>query len=157
MILENGRNRLPGNAERRISLNDLLRPPISTNGVAARSATNDAQRHAGQTQLQVLVILLPLYYNPDENGKRVRVEPCAFERTFAEIKQYCSGIRLYEGVGWCHSLRFRGDIDEHIKVEIDAFFNAEDLASLKNWKQKLEIRFHQDSIYMSLSGPVLWL
>jgi hypothetical protein len=156
MIPKKGNNRFPQNAGRSFSLKELLHPPISTNGVALMPTNGDALSHAGGIQLQVLVVLLPLYYNRDENGERMPVERYKFEQTFAEIRQYCSGIRLYEGKGWCHSLRFRGDFDEHIRVEIDASFNGEDLVFLKSWKRRLEIRFGQDSIYMSLC-PVLWL
>ncbi len=152
-----GQNGFLENAGRSFSLNELLRLDTSTNGVLETCAKDDTLPRVGQIQLQVLVILLPRYYNPDGNGKRVPVERSAFEQTFAEIRQYCSGFRLYEGQGWCHGLRFRGDFDEHIRIEIEAVLSDADVVFLKNWKRQLEIRFRQDSIYMSLYGPVSWL
>lgn len=142
MFGDNGHERFLENAGHSFSLRDLLEPLTSPNGVA-ETPTDSSQPRTSQIRPRVLVILLPLYYNPDENGKRIRVERCRFTQTFAEIRQYCSGFTLYKGEGWCHSLRFRGDFDEHIKIEIESCFTNEDIAFLKTWKRDLEIRFQQ--------------
>jgi hypothetical protein len=132
-------------------------PLVSTNGTSAPPVKGEEPPQTDLKHLQALIILLPLYYNPDRNGSRKPVERCALEQTFAEIKQFGVGYKVYEGEGWSPSTRFRGDFDEHIRIEIEASFNDADIAFLKSWKRDLEFRFQQDSIYMSLYGPVQWI
>ena len=137
-----------------LSLRELLRPPTCTNGVSETPCEKGALPQLDPTKVYELVILLPSFYNPDKNGDRKPIEPEIFEKTFAEIKQFVSGFRLYEGRGWCHSLRFRGDFDDHLRVELDALFSVEDMPFLQSWKLELTFRFQQDSIYMFFVGPI---
>jgi hypothetical protein len=153
----NGHDKPPENKLGCLSLHELSHPRTSINGATEPRRNNDALPKLDHTKLYVLVILLPLYYNPDETGNRMPVERDVFEETFAEIRQFGSGYRLYEGEGWCHSMKFRGDFDGHVRIEIDALFSDEDVAFLQSWKKELTLRFQQDSVYMSLSGPVIGL
>ncbi len=157
MLGKNGRRRLLENKRRGFPSHELMRPLALTNSTSKPPAKDNTLLHVDELRLQVLVILLPLYHNADRNGNRMPVERGVLEQTFAEIRQFCSGYRVYEGEGWCHSIRFRGDFDEHIRIEIEALFNDADIEFLKCWKRELELRFVQDSIYMSLYGPVQWI
>ena len=138
-------------------LHELSRPLTIANGALEVPDNNDALPQIDPTKFYALIILLPLYYNPDENGNRKPVERNVFEETLAEVRQFSSGYRLYDGEGWCHSERFRGDFDPHVRIEFDASFSNEDLVFLQSWKRLLRLRFRQDSVYMSLMGPVMWL
>jgi hypothetical protein len=155
---DDGHDKPPGNGRHRVSLRELMDQFVSTNGASGKIDKVDTLPRIDPTQLYRLEVLLPLFYNNrDERGDRIPVELSVFEKTFGEVQQYFSGFRLYEGGAWTHSIRFRGDFDGHIVVMVESFFTGEDMTFLKRWKRELILRFKQDSIYMSLSGPVLWL
>src|ERR1035437_1282942 len=124
---ENGHGHISENMPGCVSVQELLRPFALPNGAGKSSSEDDAVPQLDRTKLYMLVLLLPIRFNPDQNGNRTPVERRIFEQTFAEIKQLGTGYRIYQGGGWGHSLRFGGDFDEHIRVEFDALFGVNDI------------------------------
>jgi hypothetical protein len=105
-----------------------------------------------------LIIMIPLYLNPNDTGGRYPVEPEKIELTEKEIRQRFSGYTKCVKEGWYREA-YSGDeyFDENIQYEIDgptSGFNAE---LLTRWKCSLECRFQQKAIYMKLCGPILQL
>ena len=157
MPADDGHDKAPENGRHRVSLGSLMDQFVSTNDASEKIDKVDTLVRVDPTQLYRLEVLLPLFYNNrDECGNRIPVELPVFEKTVGEIRQNFSGFRLYEGAGWTHSIRLRGDFDGHFLILIEAFFTNEDVSFLRSWKRELTIRFKQDSIYMSFF-PVFWL
>lgn len=155
MPRNNGHGTHHENGARCVSLQDLLRPLTSPNGAGEQPCKDTAIPQLDPTKLYALVLFLPVWYNPDRNGNRKPVELRIFEQTLAEIKQFGSGFRISQGGGWGHGLRFGGDSDEHIRVEMDALFSLKDVKFLQLWKLELTLRFQQDSVYAFFVGPLI--
>jgi hypothetical protein len=109
------------------------------------------------TIVQTLIIVIPLFHNPDSHGQRIPVESTKIEETKDEIRKRFNGYSMSVIVGW-----YRGDMhkygysDRNLRFEIDGTPDEFDWAYLQTWKKSLEVRFDQRSIYMRLSKSA-WL
>jgi hypothetical protein len=112
---------------------------------------------AARAPLRTLIIHLPLFHNPDASGYRKPIEPRVLKQTLAEIEGLFIGHTAYRVKGWCRSSRPGGDSDQHIRFEIDARIGIRQKRLLRAWKEILELRFHQDGIYMRITGPIEWI
>ena len=106
------------------------------------------------------LIPLPLFYNPDELGKRDPIEDELFVRTAEEIaERFRGGGTLWvfregqvRGFWWD-----RGAIDKDVLalLEVDMEDTPANRARLKAYaKQVLKARFRQTAIYVKWIGPV---
>jgi len=113
-------------------------------------------REEQRTHVRTLVLLIPRYGNPDQNGHREPIDPTLLDKTLTEIRTYFSGYTSYRTEGWYRDGETGEEFfDEHIRFEIDCPFNDSGKVLLTSWKRKLEDRFHQRCIYMKLLGPVI--
>jgi len=100
------------------------------------------------------VFLLPLYYNPDPLGARKRIEPEKWRVTMMEIERLFPGYQQLQVSGWNSEDNVRDDL---VRFEIDLIVTPVLIAVIRRWRPILERRFEQRSIYMKVSGPVIWL
>jgi hypothetical protein len=108
--------------------------------------------------LRSLVVLIPLYYNSDLAGRREPVEHHKLYETEREIQERFSGYSKSHTEGWYRSDQTgKGFLDDLIRYQIDAVYDAATMSFLKDWKAILEQRFEQEAIYMTLSGPLVSL
>ena len=106
--------------------------------------------------LRSLVVLIPLYYNPDLAGRREPVEHDKLHQTEREIQQRFSGYGKSRTEGWYRSDQTgKGVADDLVRYQIDAVYDGETMNFLRDWKAILERRFEQEAIYMTLSGPLV--
>jgi hypothetical protein len=106
--------------------------------------------------LRSLVVLIPLYYNPDIAGRRKPVEHHKLQQTEREIQQRFSGYGKSRTEGWYWSdPTGKWLVDDLIRYQIDAVYDRAAMNFLKDWKAILERRFEQEAIYMTLSGPLV--
>ena len=100
---------------------------------------------------QTLIILLPLFHNPDSKSHRKPVSKALIQRTINEVQQLFSGYTLTRTMGWYwDETKNTGVPDELVRLEVDGIFTGGDLRALHEWKGKLRRRFKQDYIYMRL-------
>lgn len=119
---------------------------------------NNGRCGNGQSHLQTLVIHLPLYFNPDGDGRVKPVEPALLDETLEEIRSYFTGYTSYRTKGWFRDEETGEEFsDETMRIEIDAEFNNSDRVFLRRWKQRLEARFAQRCIYMKILPWVEWI
>src|SRR5260370_32655423 len=107
--------------------------------------------------LRTLTLLIPRRYNADASGTRRRIEWSKLVRTIREMKSFFSGYSSFRTTGWTSDGKPRGIRDHHFRFEMDLVLTSSVVLNLRTWKRILEDRFQQDSIYMRLSGPVIWL
>lgn len=108
--------------------------------------------------LQTLIILIPLFYNQNGDAERLAIEPVKVKQTEGEIRRYFTGYSRYQTDGWYRDVQTGEEsCDLHLRFEIDDNFTLADVAFLKKWKQTLEHRFEQRSIYMKLLVSVVCL
>ena len=109
-------------------------------------------------RVQTLILLLPMFYNVDEEGGRRRVESWKLLQTLAEIRRMFQGYSCSSRTGWFHEEATGEEYDDElIRYEIDGHFDERACRKLRLWKRKLERRFKQRSIYMKLSDAGAWL
>ncbi len=107
--------------------------------------------------LRTLVLMVPLFYNPDTRGFRKPVEGGKIGKTEEEIRRRFSGYSKYRIAGWYRDNETGSEYeDQLLRFEIDAVFSESDERFLRLWKRLLARRFQQQAIYMKLSGPVIW-
>ena len=124
---------------------------------AVRSAFNPTALHSlGDSPHLTLVILIPVYYNPDGDGIKRKVEIAKVKRTESEIRDQFSGYSRSSIDGWWRDESTGEEFQDHlIRFEIDAAFDGRTLGFVRRWKKTLESRFQQRAIYLKLSGPAL--
>jgi mRNA-degrading endonuclease YafQ of YafQ-DinJ toxin-antitoxin module len=111
-----------------------------------------------ETTLRALTLLIPRTYNPDENGRRRKVELSKLVDTFQEIRQLTPGYTLHQLQGWYKDPGNEKWVrDQHFRVDIDLLVTPKIHLFLFQWKRVLEIRFEQQSMYMSLSKEIMWV
>lgn len=100
---------------------------------------------------QTLILLLPLFHNPDCHGHRQPIAPLLLNRTVHEMQHFFSGFTVTHATGWYWNEKDKTGVpDELIRFEVDGVFTGSDLCLLHEWKEKLRRRFRQDYIYMRL-------
>ena len=118
------------------------------------------RRKAGRepANFRTLTFMIPLAYNPDENGTRSRIELSKLIRTMREIHQMFSGYSVQTAEGWYRD-KFSGKDyrDRHWRFDIDLVITPSTIKLLRAWKTLLRRRFQQEAIYMKLSDRVVWL
>ena len=128
--------------------------PVRTrigSGVALASPGGSGHWKNNPHHWQTLILLMPLFQNPDSYGHRKPISPFLIERTVDEMRNLFSGFTLSRAEGWYWNERSRiGVPDELVRFEVDGVFTGNDLYLLRTWKKKLQRRFMQDYIYMRL-------
>ncbi len=120
-------------------------------GVALATAGNNAQWKDNPQHWQTLILLLPLFYNPDSKGYRKPISNTLIQRTISEMQRMFSGYTLARVMGWYwEETKSVGVPDELVRLEVDGVFTGDDLRALHEWKRRLRRRFRQDYIYMRL-------
>jgi hypothetical protein len=100
-----------------------------------------------------VVVLIPVFYNPNADGVRKPVEPAKVAETEREIKEHISGYH-FEVDGWYRDeIASEEFLDRLIRFEIDFVPDRETVEFLTTWKEILEQRFKQRAIYFKFSGP----
>lgn len=98
-----------------------------------------------------LEILLPIYHNPDKNGKRKLIDGAEYSETYQDLMNQFGGCthvpNPVSGV-WINP-----DTGEEITDQLTVYWvvyeNTEDnIAFLKNFKEVLKERFKQNDIVM---------
>jgi hypothetical protein len=110
----------------------------------------------GVRVLYSLVVVIPLFHNPDFAGRRRPIEKAKLDRTKTEMKARFGGYTSYRSKG-CGQDKLTGKewTDCNVVFRIDAPSEQLDVDRLREWKGSLESRFAQEAIYMTLAGPVL--
>ena len=115
---------------------------------------------AGEPGVITVLIPLPVYYNPDETGRRVPIEDEKFSTTADEI-----ATGLQEG-GTLHLFREgtpqgfwwdRGIVDRDVLaiLEVDMRDTRENRGWLESYAREVLLeRFRQKAIYLKFVGPV---
>jgi hypothetical protein len=102
---------------------------------------------------QTLILLLPLFHNPDSRGHRRPIPSFLLGRTVDEIQRLFSGYTVTRATGWYWNDSDRTGVpDELVRFEMDGVFTGDDLRLLSIWKETLRRRFRQDYIYMRLGS-----
>lgn len=104
--------------------------------------------------LRTVRVLIPLLQNPTLTGLRFPVSWSLIRKTVEEFKRRFSGLTILPALGWC---REDGVWDPSICIETDVLFSLETDIDLSLWKETLEHRFIQRSIYMRVSDPIRWI
>jgi hypothetical protein len=125
-----------------------------------RSGVDEAGARLGAGQgsrvVYSLVVVVPLFHNPDISGRRCPIEKGKLKRTKAEIKAWFGGYTSHRVNGWYRNgLTGVESTDRSIVFSIDAPPEKLDVDRLREWKGSLEARFAQECIYITLAGPVL--
>jgi hypothetical protein len=120
-------------------------------GVALASPGGSGHWKDNPYHWQTLILLMPLFHNPDSYGHRKPISPFLIERTVDEMRNLFSGFTLSRAKGWYWDEANRvGVSDELVRFEVDGVFTGNDLYLLHTWKKKLQRRFRQDYIYIRL-------
>ena len=120
-------------------------------GVALATTGNKAWWKDNPHHWQTLILLLPLFHNPDLKGYRKPVSKALIQRSIDEMQRMFSGYTLARVMGWYwDEAEKEGVPDELVRLEVDGIFTGNDLRVLHDWKKKLRRRFRQDYIYMRL-------
>jgi hypothetical protein len=120
-------------------------------GAALATTGNKLWRKDNPHHWQTLILLLPLFHNPDSKGYRKPVPRALIQRTIDEMQRMFSGYTLAQVMGWYwNETKREGVPDELVRLEVDGVFTGDDLRALHEWKKKLRRRFKQDYIYMRL-------
>ena len=98
-----------------------------------------------------LTILLPLYHNPDKNGKRKKIIGREFLDTYKELIKKFGGCTVDPHTlsgGWINP-----DTGIEVTDELTAYWilyknTKENIKFLKKYKKVLKMRFKQDDIMM---------
>jgi hypothetical protein len=112
---------------------------------AARIHHSGVRRPATGSLLRTVTIHLPLLYNPTRFGVRLPIGFWKLRRTLREMQARFSGFTLSLVLGWC---REDGVWDPAFRIEFDAEYSSRLVTELDLWKQRLQSRFVQRSIYM---------
>lgn len=105
-----------------------------------------------------VVVLVPLFYNPDRDGIRRPVEDKKIIQTKRDIRRhFCAGSSSRIGGWWRDDSTGEEFDDELIRFEIDFVPDPQKLNFLKTFKRTLEKRFQQRAIYIRFAGPVGWV
>lgn len=120
-------------------------------GVALATTGNIARWNDNPHHWQTLILLLPLFHNPNSKGYRKPISKALIQRSIDEIQRMFSGYTLAQVMGWYwDETEKEGVPDELVRLEVDGVFTGNDLRVLHDWKMKLRRRFKQDYIYMRL-------
>jgi hypothetical protein len=133
-------------------MNSKMRNLMQSRAIRRKRATAPER-----ATLRTLTLLIPRRYNADESGNRQRIERSKLARTIREMKSFFSGYSSFRTTGWTSDGKPGGIRDHHFRFEMDLLLTASVVMNLRTWKRILEDRFRQDTIYMRLSGPVIWL
>lgn len=96
-------------------------------------------------------ILLPLYYNPDKNGVRRKIDGNEFSETYKDLVNQFGGCTINpapQSGGWINP-----DTGKEIKDELTIYWviceeTEENKLFLKNFKEVIKKRFQQDDILL---------
>lgn len=96
-------------------------------------------------------ILLPLYHNPDKDGRREQIHGDEFSKTYQDLVRQFGGCTINpipQSGGWVNP-----DTGEEITDDLTIYWivfedSAENKDFLKNFKEVLKKRFKQDDIMM---------
>lgn len=120
-------------------------------GVALAAPAGSECKRNNPQHWQTLVILLPLFHNPNDKGCRKPVAVFLFRRTIEDMCRMFSGFTITNAMGWYYDeSRNSGLSDELVRFEVDGIFEGADLDALHEWKRQLRRRFKQEYIYMRL-------
>lgn len=109
-------------------------------------------------RVETLVVLIPLFYNPDACGRRLPIESWKLLQTEAEIRRLFTGYSKSNTTGWYRDVeRHKEYLDRLFRYEIDGTFDPGLLRALRLWKRQLARRFRQAAIYMRLTNSGVWL
>jgi ribonucleotide reductase beta subunit family protein with ferritin-like domain len=97
---------------------------------------------------------LPTCYNPDARGARKKIEPEKWRVTMVELERLFSGYQRMHIAGWNREDRVHDDL---YRFEIDVIVTRAKADAILRWRQTLERRFAQRSIYMRCFEPTFWL
>ncbi|MBI2264612.1 MAG: hypothetical protein HYU64_05515 [Armatimonadetes bacterium] len=111
------------------------------------------------SRFATVLICLPMFYNPDEHGKRKPVEDENFVQTAEEISKKFGGGTLFvfktdspRGFWWDRGIVCE---DVHALLEVDVPHTTDSQAWLKKYARDVLIkRFRQKAIHMKYIGPV---
>lgn len=122
-------------------------------GIALATTGSKVQWKDNPHHWQTLILLLPLFHNPDSRGYRKPISAALTRRTMDEMQQMFSGYTISRVTGWYwNRVENTGVPDELVRLEIDGVFTGNDLCTLREWKSRLRRRFKQDHIYMRLAA-----
>lgn len=96
-------------------------------------------------------ILLPLYYNPDENGVRKKIGDNEFSETYKDLMKQFGGCTIVPNPvsgGWINPDTGTEITDELIAYWVIYENTEENIEFLKNFKEVLKERFKQEYIMM---------
>ena len=127
-------------------------------GIALASSGDRGVLKDNPHHWQTLVLLIPLFHNPDSRGHRRPIPSFLLGRTVNEIQRFFSGYTVTRATGWYWNDSDRTGVpDELVRFEMDGVFTGHDLRLLHVWRDRLQRRFRQDYIYMRLvpSGMAL--
>lgn len=105
------------------------------------------------------LILLPVTYNPDAQGRRMPVEDAKFVTTADEIAREFGGGTIFrfqegsaEGFWWEKGVLFQDDL---AVVEVDIPDSGDSREWIRKYsKDVLMERFQQEAIYIKFVGPI---
>lgn len=136
---------------RRVSSDALPMDIRIGSGIALASSEDRGVAKDNPHHWQTLILLLPLFRNPDSRGHRMPISSFLLKRTVDEMQRFFSGYTATRAAGWYWNDSNRtGVSDELVRFEMDGIFTGDDLRLLHVWKERLRRRFRQDYIYMRL-------
>jgi hypothetical protein len=114
---------------------------------------------AERPALLTALIILPVTYNPDADGKQRAVEDEKFILTAEEIARKFGGGTIHrypggnvEGFWWDKGILYS---DVHAVLEVDVPDSAPSRTWLRSYAKKVLMkRFEQKAIYIKLVGPI---
>ncbi len=130
-------------------------PQVPTNGQRIKTRIAAARP---AIRVETLVVLIPLFYNPDACGRRLPVESWKLLQTEAEVRRLFTGYAKSTTTGWYRDVEQHKEyLDRLTRYEIDGTFDPRRLRALRLWKRQLARRFRQVAIYMRLTNSGAWL
>ncbi|MFH1333059.1 MAG: hypothetical protein ABIH53_02380 [archaeon] len=98
-------------------------------------------------------ILLPIYYNPDEEGNKREIEPEKMHQTKVELTNQFTGVTITQTISdgmWNDPKNNKRYEDTTKTIYADINPSLKSLKFLVKYKGVLEERFEQEEIFMNL-------
>jgi hypothetical protein len=105
-------------------------------------------------KLCTITLHIPLIQNPNKYGIRMPMSLGKIRTTLRELQARFSGFTLSFRLGWCADDRMW---DPHLCIDVDTQATVEVERDIQHFKNVLEHRFQQRSIYMKISSPIKWV
>jgi len=104
-----------------------------------------------------LEILLPIYHNPDEKGNREKIDGTELIDTYEELMNQFGGCSQHDPI---HGSWINPETHENITDELNVLCvvfddTDENREFLKDYKEKLKVRFKQDEIFMTITHTTI--